>query len=75
MLSAMNKKMRTFSKKRRKLGQNDEKTQATERFKGELLTRSFLVFKGKVLGGVGVGGSQNCRTDFENSVIRPVFYR
>ena len=36
-----------FSKKRRKLGQNEEKTQATERLKGKILDLQWAITKFK----------------------------
>ena len=50
-----------------------KKNQPTERFNGDLNTRSFLRFRGEFLGWGGGWGDQNRTTDFENSVIRPVF--
>ena len=43
------------------------------RFYGHFLGKSRLTKNRKMIS--GVGGDQNCRTDFEISVIIPVFHR
>ena len=48
-----------------------EKNSLWSVLKGDLPTRSFLAFQGKVLG-VGWGGDQKRRTGFENSVKRRI---
>ena len=47
----------------------------TPAFDYSLKTIIFCVLGESFRGGGGGGGDQNRRTDFENSVIRPVFHR